>query len=194
MLLFRMDFQREPTSHEARVEVKGPDGRIARRCSEPARQSPTSSSSFLNSHGAPLARTRRTVVFAEAVVVQQEIQPGFPALVSRHPASLCTAPDEPSALLSHSFRAWALRTFPATPKKAGKEVFVANLLTQNRELTACLKSREELAASAASSIDAPQLFPPAETRSAAADQAELGRLRALLATADAERVLLFERA
>ena len=133
-------------------------------------------------------------MFAETVVVHQEEAPGSPALLYRHPAPLCTTPDEPSALLAHSFRAWALRTFPAAPKKEGKEAFAANLLAQNRELAVALKSQEELAAAAASSIDASQPFPPAKTGSAAADQAELGRLRALLATADSERLLLIERA
>ena len=192
MLLFRMDFQREPTSHEARVEVPGPRLRMRRRssCSEaPEGQAPA----IPNSHGASFARTPRTVMIAETTGVDQNMAPGSPALLSRHPASASTASGAPSALLAHSFRAWASRTFPVAPAKEGEEAFVANLLAQNRDHAASLKRQEDLAASAASIIDTPQLLTPVEKGSVAADQEELGRLRALLATADAERLLLFER-
>jgi len=198
MLLFRMDLQREPVSHEARVELPGPRLRMRRRSScseEPLGQAPA----IPNSHGAPFARTRRAVVFSETAVVHQEMAPGSAALLSRHPASLCTAPGEPSALLAHSFRAWASRTFPAAAKEEGRvsQTCARSPVCIRRCAVRWLdveKALPHVSQAAASSIDAPQLSPPAETSSAAADQAELGRLRALLATADAERLLLIERA
>jgi hypothetical protein len=157
MLLYRMAFQKEPTMKGERVEVLNPLPFHPASSAEGVGPQLRMRRRNPNSLGAPFARTCKDVVFATAVSV-----------FATNPASVSTAHGAPSALLVHSFRSWAARTFPAGAPDEEREAFVASLIAQNRQLAAALKAADH--------------------------EAELEKLRAQLATADAERLLLIERA